>query len=176
MFYVKCPDCGAHLDPGESCDCHKVKMSQTQSTSRTGAAHRTPNINDCLNLKEIRQETGAMAKDVALVIREHFPKFNRQLLSQCEAWEKYGIIAHPDILSIICDTYGVTLPSLPSEVVITAVEPKKQPNRKLDRKLTFRLKSTDYQLLERRVKESGCRSSQEWLYEVVLKALWEGQS
>lgn len=21
--YKTCPDCGAHLDPGEVCDCHK---------------------------------------------------------------------------------------------------------------------------------------------------------
>lgn len=23
MQYKTCPDCGAHLDPGERCDCHK---------------------------------------------------------------------------------------------------------------------------------------------------------
>ena len=22
-YYDTCPDCGAHLDPGERCDCHE---------------------------------------------------------------------------------------------------------------------------------------------------------
>lgn len=38
MIYVTCPDCGAHLDPGERCDCdtvtHKadtnIDMEETQ--------------------------------------------------------------------------------------------------------------------------------------------------
>lgn len=23
-YYITCPDCGVHLDPGESCDCKKT--------------------------------------------------------------------------------------------------------------------------------------------------------
>jgi hypothetical protein len=23
-YYWTCPDCGAHLDPGEPCDCHET--------------------------------------------------------------------------------------------------------------------------------------------------------
>ena len=24
-YYRTCPSCGAHLDPGEVCDCHRLK-------------------------------------------------------------------------------------------------------------------------------------------------------
>lgn len=182
--YKTCPHCGAHLDHGERCDCQdKAKdapdapgtPSDKSATSSTAiVANRTPNVNDCLRIREIRVDTGAMAKDAALVVRDVFPKFNRQLLAQCEAWEKYGVILHPEALDVICAAYGVSLPDGPSEAVITARRPRKQANRKLARKLTFRMKDEDYTLLEQRVRESGCQSSQEWLYEVVLRALREG--
>ena len=185
MQYHVCPDCGAHLDPGERCDCHRENRKdapdaagtpsvENRSVADTRIAHRAPNVNDCLRLREIRTDTGAMAKDAALVVRDVFPKFNRQLLAQCEAWKKYGVIIHPDALGVICAAYGVSLPDGPAEAVITAHSPRKQANRKLSRKLTFRMKDEDYALLEQRVRESGCQSSQEWLYEVVLRALREG--
>lgn len=184
--YKTCPHCGAHLDHGERCDCQdKAKdapdapgtPSDKSATSSTAiVANRTPNVNDCLRLREIRMDTGAMAKDAALVVRDVFPKFNRQLLAQCEAWEKYGVILHPEALGVICAAYGVSLPDTPAEAVITVHKPRKQANRKLARKLTFRMKDEDYTLMEQRVKESGCQSSQEWLYEVVLRALREGLS
>ncbi len=27
MYYRTCPDCGAHLDPDERCDCHDEKSA-----------------------------------------------------------------------------------------------------------------------------------------------------
>lgn len=41
-YYNICPDCGAHLDPGESCDCQdrieeKIKaVSYTETEQHTG--------------------------------------------------------------------------------------------------------------------------------------------
>lgn len=48
-----------------------------------------------MRCREHREGTGMQAKDAALIIREIFPKFNRQLLSQCENWKEYGILIHP---------------------------------------------------------------------------------
>lgn len=185
-IYKTCPHCGAHLDPGERCDCQDkaedapdapgTPSDKTATSSTVIVANRAPNVNDCLRLREIRTNTGAMAKDAALVVRDVFPKFNRQLLAQCEAWEKYGIIIHPEALGTICAAYGVSLLDSPAEAVITAPEPRKKANRKLARKLTLRMTDEDYKLLEQRIKESGCQSSQAWLYEIVLRALREGTS
>lgn len=30
MYYNVCPDCSAHLDPGEECDCKKEQMKRQQ--------------------------------------------------------------------------------------------------------------------------------------------------
>lgn len=119
MLYKECPNCGAHLDPGERCDCQDKQEdapdaagtpSQSDSTESGVSVTEIPeDVNLCLRLREIRQQTGAMAKDAALVVRKVFPKFNRQLLAQCEAWDKYGVTIHPDGLKAICEAYGVKI-------------------------------------------------------------------
>ncbi len=119
MQYRTCPDCGANLDPNEPCTCHEEKedasdAAETPSKKMLGTTVSVSNqsfdVNACEKLREVRQQTGTMAKDAALVVREVFPKFNRQLLAQCEAWDKYGIILHPDGLRAICKAYGVPVP------------------------------------------------------------------
>ncbi len=184
MYYKTCPYCGAHLDPGERCDCQNERnekedtadapaMPSKQSGISTDPilSDPRPNVNDCLRLRQIRQQAGAMGKDMALVVRDVFPKFNRQLLAQCEAYDKYGVIIHPEGLRTICAAYGVQLERDSNTPVITAPESRRKPNRRLARKLTFRMKDEDYALLERRVQEGGYLSSQAWLYDVVMKAL-----
>lgn len=194
MQYKECPHCGAHLDHGEQCDCKGKKEDAPDApgtpskdsgiATSTSLSKRAPDVNDCLQLREIMHQTGAMGKDVAMVVRDTFPSFNRQLLAQCQAPEKYGIIIHPDGLQVICDAYGISLAPAPASVaedapsdeVITVSGPRKRPNRKLARKLTFRMRDEDYELLERRVREGGFHSSQAWLYHVVMMALREGKT
>lgn len=188
MLYRECPHCGAHLDPGERCDCQDRKEDAPDApgtpshengiATTASLSNRAPDVNDCLRLKEIRQQTGMMAKDVALVIRDVFPKFNRQLLAQCEAPEKYGVIIHPSGLQLICTAYSVALPpeDAPSKAVITPSVPRKHPNRKLPRKVTLHMRNEDFDLLEKRVREDGYSSGQAWLYAVVMNALHEEAS
>ena len=120
MKYRECPVCGAHLDPCEHCDCQEQKEDAPDAAgtpsqngvATTSVSDQLENVNHGLRLREIRQQTGAMAKDAALVVREVFPKFNRQLLAQCEAWDKYGVVIHPDGLRAICKAYGVQMPAV----------------------------------------------------------------
>ena len=173
MSIRKCPECGASLDPQEICDCQETKKEDnpaaTGSPSKSGNSETisTNNIsnpyddvNNLLRAKQIRESAGALAKDVAEVIRETlFPKFNRQLLSQCEQWEKYGIILHPDGLRLICETYGIKLePDLP---------PVKKTKRRLNRKLTFRVTDSDYERFEKRMQDDGYNTLQAWLYSII---------
>jgi len=187
VMYRECPECGAHLDPGEICECKKEGAPAGTGTpsKRDGSvtpilSSTWPDVNDCLQLRDICQSTGAQGKEIALVVRESFPKFNRQLLAQCQAPDKYGIVIHPDGLRLICDTYGITPPELPLEEPCSDLaEPRseiarpvrKKDNRKLGRKLTFRMTPKDYAKLVVRVDKDGFESVQAWLYDRIMKLL-----
>lgn len=185
MKFKECPECGAHLDHNEVCDCRTKKedasdAAETPSKSADGYTDTVSNpwadVNRCLKLREIRQETGVMAKDVALVVREVFPKFNRQLLAQCEAPDKYGILIHPDGLRAICEAYGVELEPAEEvqgmEVKVEgAAKPRKPEKRKLARRLTFRMSPKDFDKMQRRVEKDGFLSVQAWLYHAITKLL-----
>jgi len=42
-YYNKCPNCGANLDPGETCDCmeHEPEESSTKSNDAIQAGERS---------------------------------------------------------------------------------------------------------------------------------------
>lgn len=42
-YYHTCPLCGAHLDPGEACDCRKEKASARASNAGGGGAESVDN-------------------------------------------------------------------------------------------------------------------------------------
>ena len=187
-MFKECPVCGAHLDPGEKCDCQDKKEDASAGTEasskRDGSvtpilSSPRPDVNDCMKLRQICQSTGAQGKEIALIVREQFPKFNRQLLAQCQSPGKYGIVIHPDGLRTICDTYGIVPAAEPvSEGVEPRAEvhkaaPRKATNRRLGRKLTFRMTPKDYAKLVMRVDQDGFESVQAWLYEKVMKLLDE---
>lgn len=35
-YYRTCPDCGAHLDPGETCDCKDAEGARVTGTDTLG--------------------------------------------------------------------------------------------------------------------------------------------
>lgn len=37
MYYRTCPDCGAHLDPGERCDCQDTKSAAPEVAASEAA-------------------------------------------------------------------------------------------------------------------------------------------
>lgn len=186
MKHRTCPDCGASLDPNERCDCRDEKEGAPAATGTPSGGNDDRRDSTCiladpyldvknlLRLKEIREETGSMAKDVAMVVRDKFPNFNRQLLSQCERWEQYGVIIHPDGLRLICEAYNMPLPSsydVPITVEGESPTPKKVENRKLGRKVTFRVTNGDFEVLQKRVQEDGFESVQAWLYAKITELL-----
>ena len=180
-----CPDCGCTLDPCEVCDCQTKKEDVPAGTGTPSGGNdcsvstlsiSSPylDVNNLVRIKDLREDAGAMAKDIALVIREKFPKFNRQLLSQCEQYEKYGVILHPDGLKAFCEAYGIKLQLQPAEEdPEPGPEPpvKKQVHRKLERKLTVRVTTGDYERLEKRLQDDGYDTLQAWLYAIIKNYL-----
>ena len=181
MKYYVCPNCGAHLDHGERCDCEDKKEDTSAGTEASPKRNEPvpmiltseyPNVNDCLQLRTVCQSTGAQGKEIALVVRDSFPSFNRQLLTQCQSPEKYGVIIHPEGLRLICAAYGLEVAVTDAEET-AASKPKKKPNRKLGRKLTFRMTASDFEKLVSRVDKDGFDSVQAWLYWKVKRLLEE---
>ena len=37
MFYRRCPNCGAYLDPGEQCSCHEEYMMEQEEREKETA-------------------------------------------------------------------------------------------------------------------------------------------
>lgn len=189
MKFRECPECGAALDPGEKCDCQNEKESVPAATGTPSGGNDCRRESTCiladpfldvknlLRLKEILESTGALGKDAAMIIRERFPKFNRQLLSQCGQWDKYGIICHPDVLRIICEVYKIQL-SIPAddpvEIKAEDTAPKKTENRKLDRKFTLRTTVVKYSRIQKIIEKKGFKSLQDW-FNAMLDDLLGGE-
>lgn len=183
MGHRTCPDCGASLDPCEICDCKENEGAPAGTGTPSGGndcgrdsifslSNPYWDVNNLLRLKEVREGTGVLAKDVAAVVQNRFPKFNRQLLSQAEAFEKYGVIIHPDGLRAICVAYGILLTDPKVQVEEDPKPIKKKPaHRKLGRKLTFRMTNGDYEVLQKAVERDGFESVQAWLYAKITALL-----
>lgn len=39
-YYRTCPQCGSHLDPGESCDCQKEKTAPSAANTESGKVEK----------------------------------------------------------------------------------------------------------------------------------------
>lgn len=174
MKYKECPDCGAHLGPCEACDCKKeedtpvaagVPSKDANATNVNSLSNSFPDVNDCFRLREVRELTGVQAKDLSKLVQSRFPKFTRQIMSQCESYDKYGCLPHPDVLRIICDAYDIKLDGKPA---------RKGENykRKLDKKVTLRMTERDFEWLQSQVEHDDYPSVQAWLYAKIKE--WRG--
>lgn len=116
-----------------------------------------PNVNDCFRLREVCDLAGVQAKEMTKLVRNRFPGFTRQLMSQCKAWDKYGCIPHPDVIRILCEAYDIQLDDKP---------PRKGESckRKLGRKVTLRMTEKDFEWLKGQVEHDDYPSVQAWLY------------
>lgn len=143
-------------------------------------AERLPDVNDCLRLREVISQIEDKDKNIALVVKAAYPGFNRQLLSQCQNPDKYGVLIRPEGLDIIMKAYKVSEPPLDPAPGQTASEDAPKPKRKkekrrLSRAVTLRMTPKDYQRMEKKVKADGFTSVQGWLYVKVAEYVAGGQ-
>ena len=101
MYIRRCPDCGANLDPGETCDCkrkgsphaNEIDPEDKTATSYPHTVIIPPSRKDCKRnvLRDIRLKKSVPPKEIVETIRALYPGFDKTLLSKCEHTEKYGI-------------------------------------------------------------------------------------
>lgn len=167
MKYQVCPDCGANLDFGEICDCKKERDdSPTKQAAPSAKETTTTSIVSCdsedvkklLALKETLAQTDEKGKNVAAMVRDIFPSFNRQLLTACINWERYGVLIHPVAFNRICNFYGVS-PVTEHKTVTRSVNRRKQ--------ITFRCSEKMYDDILSAMRECGIYSMQSFVELVV---------
>ena len=145
MKYRVCERCGAHLDFGEICDCKKDEADATAITTtseETGATERISQTTDyvkaAMDLATILRETRVKYRDIAETVKDVFPKFNPQLLTACANWQTY------DVQTM-----------------------KKKEHRKLDRRITFRVTTANFERIERNMERTGANTLQEYIAAAV---------
>ena len=57
MYYDICPNCGAHLDPGEPCDCREEKRRAEERYDSMLIVGESNQLQ--MNLGEVYEKTGA---------------------------------------------------------------------------------------------------------------------
>lgn len=166
MKYKTCPVCGSHLDHGETCDCKKeedtpagteMPSKSVKPIDENSLTNLFPNVNDCFRLREVREATGVQAKELSKLVQLRFPKFTRQIMSQCESPERYGCLPHPEVVHLICEEYGVKLGNLSARKGGTC-------KRKLGKNVTLRMTEKDFEWLQSQVEHDDFPSVQAWLY------------
>ena len=170
MKFKQCPDCGASLDPCEKCDCKKKEDTpdaagdalNVNANDENSLSNLFPNVNDCFRLREVCDLTGVQAKDLVVLVQSRFPKFTKNVMSQCVSPEKYGCLPHPDVIRIICDAYDIKLDSKP-------VHKGENYKRKLGKKVTLRMTEKDFEWLQGQVELDDYPSVQAWLYALIKR-------
>lgn len=140
-------------------------ISTPKETTDDSVAFSMEDVKYCLALSTLLKEMEPTSKEIASVIRDVFPNFNRQLLSQAANWERYGVILHPDALKHLCAVYDVTEKPKPKHA---------QPRRKKTRHLTLRVTDTVYSEMVRTMGEMKISTVQTFL-EYAVRCLIDGK-
>lgn len=72
MKYRVCPDCGAHLDPGERCDCKSD--CETKEKSRPAGTETAPDDEDMTGINLIYHPSSPEVKSQALLPPAYRPR------------------------------------------------------------------------------------------------------
>lgn len=163
MKYRTCPDCGASLDFGETCDCKKESDTAATVPPSTGKdaddilTENRATVKDSEILSEWIKATGAQSKDIAAFLKERFPMMTRQLLTQAAHWERYGVILHPDGIEMIADQYGLDLRQ----------KPKHSQKRRAKKVITFRCIQRTYEKIQNAKAAADIETDQDFIATAV---------
>lgn len=111
-----------------------------------------------LNLKEIREKSGAKAREIAEVIKTEYAGFDRPLLSKAEQPEKYGICLIPKAEALVVKAYCEN-----------ALKPKKKENRTKAERVQCRLTESQYNSFIEALKHEGHATVQDGLQQIITK-------
>ncbi len=165
MKYTSCPDCGANLDHGETCDCKKNNGSPNanQYDPRTTPSHHSiaQSAKKCKQnlLRDLRVTKKIPAKDMIDLVREHYPKYDKALQSKCEHGDEYGIDIRSDAMDALLAKFA------PEQ--LEAEKHRRNGKHRLTKRIMCRLEDDDYDRLVRYIKDDGFDQMNAWLVFIV---------
>lgn len=179
MYFRVCSLCGAHLDPGERCDCRETekrpprcygndlcKMDLSQEYQPSGCESRAQGgVGMSNELRSLRMDLGLPAKDMVAVVQELYPKYDKTMQSKCENGDDYGISIRPDAMKAL---YAKFAPNG------TKTSRRKKDRHRLANRVSCRLEDADMAALQRRMEADGYSTAQELLADLVRRYLLGG--
>lgn len=109
-------------------------------------------------LRDLRLSHSLAAKDMAETVRELYPKFDRYLLSKCEASDAYGIDLRKDALKALYMAYA------PDK---WSAQQRRSDGHKNQRRIMCRMDDTTYAKLMTKIRQDGFKTVQDWLMDQV---------
>ncbi len=169
-YYKTCSACGAHLDPGEKCECNGKGLPRCNGNSPEKDGSSTfsivsQNSEDVKTepLRELRISKSIPAKEMVEVVRELFPKYDKMLQSKCERSSEYGVRIRPEAMDALVAKYA------PEE--LEKIKRKRRGGHRLTCRVTCRLEDAEYAEVVKLVREDGFNTIQAWLACHIRKCL-----
>lgn len=117
-------------------------------------------------LRELRLSKQIPAKDMVAVVQTLYPKYDKTVQSKCENGEAYGVSLRPDALSALYDHFAPEL----AQARATA----KKDRHRLTCRISARLETADYELLQQLITDEGYATTQDWLTATVRAYIAKG--
>lgn len=174
-YYRTCPDCGSNNDPGEACDCRvEAKKEPAPGATGTDSGNWIPVFSLSVGSSRVKDKGGAAvseelrelrlakqipAKEMVAVVQELYPKYDKTVQSKCENGEAYGVSLRPDAMAALYARFA-------PELAAARKAPKKD-NRRLTCRISARLETADYEVLQQLIEADGYATTQDWLTAIV---------
>lgn len=110
-------------------------------------------------LRELRLAKQIPAKDMVAVVQTLYPKYDKTVQSKCENGEAYGVSLRPDALAALYDHFAPELAQ--------ARAAAKRDRHRLTCRISARLETADYELLQQLITAEGYATTQDWLTATV---------
>ena len=176
MIYKTCPDCGANLDPDETCDCAKEKKLPATNETASLNTHTDndddhtvseysisdyPELVKSFDLRDLRQKKELTVKDIIAVLQPEFPGFDKTVNSKAENPHKYGVTLYYKAIDIILHKYAPEM--------LAKEKCRRNGYHKLTAMLSCRVDNDTYNRFKAAIKRAGYETVQAALTELTIK-------
>lgn len=112
-----------------------------------------------IDLKKLRMRKNIPAKEMVVVVKAIYPKYDKTIQSKCENGDIYGVRLQSDAEDAICKAFAPELGN----------KRKKKDGHRLTCRISARLETNEWNALIKNIKADGFATVQDWLTSVVKR-------